>query len=76
MSTIEDVSCELYGFKVTITRSGGIDNAVVIFVDGPEDETREQDEMPDGSPRCRILLNDEPVYAPVPFEPPEEDTTN
>jgi hypothetical protein len=62
-------SIELLGFKATITRSAGADHAVVIFVDGPEEgPDREHHEMPDGSPRCRILLNDEPVYAPVAFK--------
>jgi hypothetical protein len=65
-------SVELLGFKATITRSAGADHAVVIFVDGPaEGPDREHHEMPDGSPRCRILLNDEPVYAPVDYRPVE-----
>ena len=65
-------SVELLGFKATITRSARADHAVVIFVDGPEDgPDREHHEMPDGSPRCRILLNDEPIYAPVDYRPVE-----
>lgn len=74
MSTNEQadqVEIEHNGFRVTITRSAGSDEAVVIFVDGPLGEDG-ADEMPDGSPRVRILLNDEPVYQPVPYEHREE----
>lgn len=71
----EEVVAEAHGFRVTITRSAGKDKAVVILVDGPDEgPTRQRDELPDGSPRCRILLNDEPVYKSVEYEHvPEED---
>ena len=70
-NTEAKVSAE--GFTVTITRSYGKDNAVVIFVDGPEEgPLRDHDEMPGGAPRCRILLNDEPVYAAVPYDYKDE----
>jgi hypothetical protein len=64
----ESATVELHGFTVTITRSAGPDGAVVIYVDGGT----EPDIMPDGSPRCRIRLNDEPVYEAVAFEPGPE----
>lgn len=51
--------------EVTITRSAGEDGAIVVFIDGPS----EADWMPDGSPRMRVLLNDEPIYSAVPYEP-------
>lgn len=60
------------GYEVTITRSDGADGAVVIFVDGPDEGYREHDERPDGSPGCRIQLNDERVYTGTPYEPKEE----
>lgn len=69
----ESRSCSLHGFTATITRSAGTDQAVVVFIDGPDDE-HEHESMPDGSPRVRIRLNDEPVYAPVPYEHPEEES--
>lgn len=68
----KDVTATYKGFTVTMTTSAGTDGAVVIFVDGPEEPYRVRHEMPDGSPRCRILLNDEPVYKAVPYEPRPE----
>lgn len=68
----EDVIATYEGFTVTMCTSAGTDGAVVIFVDGPDEPERERHEMPDGSPRCRIRLNDEPIYAPVPYEHREE----
>jgi hypothetical protein len=66
----DEASVELHGFKATITRSGGTDGAVVVYIDGPEESPdREHDELPDGTPRVRILLNDDPVFAAVPYEP-------
>lgn len=64
-----------HGFEVTITRSAGTDGAVVVLVDGPDrgPSGEERDLLPDGSPRCRVLLNDHAVYEAVPFEGADED---
>jgi len=53
---------EASGVKVTLTRSGGLDRAPIVFVD-----TYDELEGDSGSPgpRVRILLNDHPVYIGV-----------
>lgn len=53
---------EAAGVKVTLTRSGGLDRAPVVFVD-----TNDELEGDSGSPgpRVRIWLNDAPVYVGV-----------
>jgi hypothetical protein len=69
MST-QTIEVTAEGFTATITRSMGADGAVVIHIDGPDDgPSCARDTMPDGQPRCRILLNDEPVYQAVAFDP-------
>lgn len=52
-----------HGVTVTITRSAGADDAVVVYVD--------TEGLPDGptGPECRILLNDEPVYVGAEYVP-------
>jgi hypothetical protein len=66
-----EFTVEGLGLRVTITRSAGADRALVVFIDGPGDNGR--DVMPNGEPRVRVLLNDEPVFAAVPYEPIEEE---
>jgi hypothetical protein len=41
-----------HGYTVTIDRSESVDRAVVVFVDGPDEDHRDADERPDGSPGC------------------------
>lgn len=65
----DEVTAELHGVRVIITRSGGGDGAIVVYIDGPDGDA---DTMPDGSPRMRILLNDDPVYVGTPYEPTDD----
>jgi hypothetical protein len=52
------------GVMVTITRSEGEDNAIVVFVD-----TAFEPDGSDGGPGLRILLNDDDAYVGVPHRP-------
>lgn len=54
--------------KVGITKSAGKDNAVVVFVD-----TQFEPNGSDGGPGLRVLINDDPTYEGVAFDPREDD---
>jgi hypothetical protein len=53
---------------VTITRSGGIDGAVVVFID-----TEFEPDGSDEGPGLRVCINDDDAYVGVPFIPNPDD---
>ena len=61
---------EAVGVTVTVTRSGGLDRAPVVFVDTSD---ALEGDLGSPGPRIRILLNDHPVYVGVAWEPDDED---
>lgn len=67
-----DVAIQAEGYEITITRSAGPDGAVVIFIDGPDEDHRDRDGREDGSPGCRVRLNDDPIYVGTAYQPREE----
>lgn len=61
----KELNAQEFGISITVTRSGGLDGAVVVFVD------TDADTLSDGprGPMMRILLNDEPVFVGKEYEP-------
>lgn len=60
------------GVEVLVTRSAGIDGAVVVFIDTPGWEP----DGSDGGPGLRVLINDHETYEGVKHEPTEGDDLN
>ena len=59
------------GWDLTLTR-GEHDDVPVLFVDTSSDDGSPTADNRRG-PRCRIILNDEPLWANPPYAPPAEE---
>lgn len=58
---------EYEGVTITVAPSGGVDGALVVFID-----TGFEPDGSDGGPGLRVLINDDDTYVGVPFGPREE----
>lgn len=59
---MSDTMTEAEDVTVTISRSAGIDGAVVIFID-----TQFEPDGSDGGPGLRVIVNDDDAYTGVEF---------
>jgi hypothetical protein len=57
------------GLEVCITRSAGADGTLVVFIDGPANDT---DSNADGTPAIRVLLNDSDLYSGRAYAPKDD----
>jgi hypothetical protein len=66
----DDLNAEIRhsAIEVTVTRSDGADGAVLVIIDGMFNEN--------GQPPLRVLVNDDPVFAQVPYEPTSDGRVN
>ena len=56
-----DATVSMHGVEVTICKSSGSDGASIVFIDTAIDDVND-----DGTPTCRVYLNDDHIYVGTP----------